>query len=247
LTQGAVPDVVPWRELLTSGEVEVEGRIAWSSNRTYLVSLTVAGSDEPHGGQAIYKPRRGERPLWDFPNGLYRREVAAYELSEALGLGIVPETVSRVDAPLGEGSLQRFVDADFSEHYFSLLEERGHRRSLMTIAAFDLLANNADRKGGHCLLGLDGRIWAIDHGLCFHEEPKLRTVMWDFAGERLPADFLERCAEIARSPDEIFERMDASLSCDEIEALVRRARALTKVRKFPAPHPDRRPYPWPLV
>jgi uncharacterized repeat protein (TIGR03843 family) len=246
-----VPELVPWRDLLTSGEVEVEGRLPWSSNRTYLVTLTLAGagagSGDPQEGRAIYKPGRGERPLWDFPNGLYRREVAAYELSEELGLGLVPETVTRVDAPIGEGSLQRFVEADFSEHYFSLLEEPPHRPALMTIAAFDLLINNADRKGGHCLLGLDGRIWAIDHGLCFHEEPKLRTVMWDFAGDRLPEAFLERCAEIADSPEETFERLGASLSCDEIEALVRRARTLTKVRKFPAPHPDRRPYPWPLV
>ena len=153
----------------------------WSSNGTYLVTVT----DDEHTTAAVYKPGRAERPLWDFPDGLYRREVAAYELAEALGWGLVPETVTRLDGPLDAGSLQRFVDADFEQHYFTLLEMDAHRPALKRMATFDVIANNADRKGGHCLLDAEGRVWGIDHGLCFHSEPKLRTVIWDFAGEAL--------------------------------------------------------------
>ena len=131
--------------------VNVLGRMRNASNATFLVSLD--GAD----GLAIYKPGRGERPLWDFEPGLYRREVAAFRLSEALGLGVVPPTVLRPDAPLGEGSLQWFVNADFREHYFSLYAERPDLHDqLRAIAVFDALANNTDRKSGHCLLEIDG-------------------------------------------------------------------------------------------
>ena len=134
--------------------------------------------------KAIYKPVRGERPLWDFPSGLHRREVAAWELSEYLGWHLVPPTIMR-DGPFGEGSLQLFVAADFEQHYFTLYEGRADLHdALRRMCAFDLLANNTDRKSGHCLLGLDGRIWGIDHGLCFAEDFKLRTVIWEFGGER---------------------------------------------------------------
>ena len=135
--------------LLRQGHIELQGRMPWSSNSTFLV--TVCADDEPI--QAIYKPHRGERPLWDFPDGLYRREVAAYELSEALGWRLVPETVLRDEAPFGTGSLQRFVEADFEQHYFTLLEDHPETHdALRAIATFDLVANNADRKSGHCLL-----------------------------------------------------------------------------------------------
>lgn len=226
--------------LLTEGDVEVEGRLPWSSNHTFLVQVTLQGES----CRAVYKPGRGERPLWDFPGGLYRREVAAFELSAALGLGLVPETVIRPDAPLGAGSLQRFVEAEFSEHYFSLLDDPARHDALREIAGFDLLLNNADRKSGHCLLGLDGRIWAIDHGLCFHSEPKLRTVIWDFAGECLPDELIAGCASVAA---EVPHALDDLLDADERDSLRRRARALARSPRLPAPHPDRRPYPWPLV
>ena len=181
------------KELLRRGEIEVKGRMPWSSNGTYLVHLCL-GDEE---GAAIYKPHRGERPLWDYPSGLYRREVAVYEVSEALGWGLVPETVVRDDGPFGPGSLQRFVAAHFEEHYFTLLERPELHDALRTMCLFDLIVNNGDRKSGHCLLGEDGRIWGIDHGLCLHEEPKLRTVIWDFAGQPVPAERLDDVARLS--------------------------------------------------
>ena len=226
--------------LLTQGEVEVEGRLPWSSNRTFLVTCTHESECLP----AVYKPNTGERPLWDFPDGLYRREAAAYQLSEQLGWGIVPETVIRHDAPLGTGSLQRFVPADFSQHYFSLLENERYHDGLRTIAAFDLVTNNADRKSGHCLLGEDGRLWAIDNALCFHTEPKLRTVIWDFGGQALPDWSSDGLARVAGGVSESLHQL---LSPAEADAVERRADAVVKHGRFPDLHPNRRPYPWPLV
>ncbi len=225
--------------VLAHGEAELRGRLPWSSNATYLVTVR-------HGDvsmAAVYKPHRGERPLWDFPAGLYLREVAAYRLSDALGWGIVPETVARDDGPLGPGSLQRFVPADFSQHYFTLLERAEHHDALRTIAAFDLLANNADRKSGHCLLGEDGRVWAIDNGLCFHVQPNLRTVIWDFCGEPIPAPLL---ADVERVVPSLGE-LDGLLRPREVAALRMRAEAMAARGVFPDPGVSRRSYPWPLV
>jgi uncharacterized repeat protein (TIGR03843 family) len=224
--------------LLLDGEIEVKGRMPWSSNGTFLVGLCTADEE----GDAIYKPGRGERPLWDFPGGLYRREVAAYRLAQALGWDLVPETVLRRDAPLGEGSLQRFVDADFAQHYFTLLEEQDLHPQLRRMAVFDLLANNADRKSGHCLLTEDRHIWGIDHGVCFHDEPKLRTVIWDFAGDPIEADLLADVARLLTDPPPL----DDLLSEREVAAFGRRVEAVTRLRRFPDPGGDR-PYPWPLV
>ncbi|MHB1534537.1 MAG: SCO1664 family protein [Acidimicrobiales bacterium] len=228
---------------LASGDIEIQGRMPWSSNGTFLVT-----AGDPHAdGEAlvaIYKPLRAERPLWDFPDGLYRREVAAYELDRALGWHLVPETVTRTDAPLGLGSLQRFIHADFEEHYFTLLEHERHSRSLRRMATFDVLANNADRKGGHCLVDAEGSIWGIDHGLCFHTQPKLRTVIWDFAGE--PVDD-ETCADIARVLDAgLTPELREVLRADEQAALERRMRALLRRPILPEPRSDH-PYPWPLI
>ena len=193
---------------------------------------------------AIYKPLRAERPLWDFPGGLYRREVAAYELAVALGWEMVPQTVERLEAPLGLGSLQRFVNADFEQHYFTLLEEAAHHPALRRMAVFDVLANNADRKGGHCLIDDEGRIWGIDHGLCFHESPKLRTVIWDFAGEDIDDTLVADVATFVEAG--VSPALEHLLAASEAEALVRRAQALLRRPRFPAPRNDR-PYPWPLV
>lgn len=227
-------------QALAGGEVEIQGRMPWSSNATFLVTVAAEGRETA----AIYKPIAGERPLWDFPGGLYRREVAAYELSEALGWGLVPETVARDDGPLGPGSLQRFVDADFEQHYFTLLEEERYHGPLRRMAVFDVVANNADRKGGHCLLDGEDHVWGIDHGLCFHTQPKLRTVIWDFAGDRLDgtdAADLERLVETGL-PDELT----AHLQDGEAAALERRISRLLSVGRLPEPRSDR-PYPWPLV
>ena len=227
-------------ELLSRGEIELKGRMPWSSNATFLVSVCADGAET----DAVYKPLRGERPLWDFPAGLFRREVAAYELDAALGWGRVPETVVRHDAPLGVGSLQRFVPADFTQHYFTLLEHDEHHDALREIATFDLLANNADRKSGHCLLGEDGRIWGIDHGVCFSDEPKLRTVIWDFAGEAVPPHLKDDAARLASAglPASLVELLHP----EERDALVRRLEAVARMKRVPEPGGGR-PYPWPLV
>jgi uncharacterized repeat protein (TIGR03843 family) len=226
--------------LLSSGTIEVQGRMPWSSNGTYLVTVCADGS----GCNAIYKPGRAERPLWDFPDGLYRREVAAFELSEALGWGFVPPTVQVEDGPLGPGSLQLFVDADFEQHYFTLLEEERHHPALKRIAAFDYLANNADRKGGHCLLDEGGRIWGIDHGLCFHVQMKLRTVIWDFAGEKLSKRDREDIARLCK--EGMPPRLTELLHPEETRALMTRMDRLLDAGRLPQPRSDR-PYPWPLV
>jgi uncharacterized repeat protein (TIGR03843 family) len=231
--------VVTALDLLRHGEIEMKGRMPWSSNGTYLVHLRL---DEEEGA-AIYKPHRGERPLWDYPSGLYRREVAVYLVSEALGWGLVPETVLREDGPLGEGSLQRFVPAHFEEHYFTMLERPELHDALKAICLFDLVVNNGDRKSGHCLRGEDGRIWAIDHGLCLHDEPKLRTVIWDFAGHPLPPELLSDVARLAECPP---AELASLLEPEEVEALTARAATILRRRTFPAVG-SARAYPWPLV
>jgi len=192
----------------------------------------------------VYKPARGERPLWDFPRGLFKREIAAYHLSEALGWGLVPLTLCRDDAPLGEGSLQLFVDADFSQHYFTLYEDPEHRERLERICVLDLVANNADRKSGHCLLGPDGSIYAIDNGLCFHVEPKLRTVIWEFGGEPIPKTTLDDLRRFAH--DRLPRAFDALIAQDERAALRDRARAVVDEGVFPIDTSGYR-YPSPLV
>lgn len=219
--------------------MEVDGRMPWSSNATFLVTVT-AGDDE---AKAIYKPVRGERPLWDFPSGLHRREVAAWRLSEYLGWALVPPTIIR-DGPFGEGSLQLFVPADFEQHYFTLYEGRPDLHAqLRAMCAFDLLANNTDRKSGHCLLGLDGTIWGIDHGLCFAADEKLRTVIWEFSGEQVPAELL---VDVARLADCVPLELATLLDDDEVAALRRRAAHVVDRGTFPIDTSGHR-YPWPMV
>jgi uncharacterized repeat protein (TIGR03843 family) len=227
-------------KLLVEGDVEIVGRMPWSSNHTFLVTCTL-GDEE---ASAVYKPGRGERHLWDFPGPIYRREVAAYALARELGWDIVPETVERDDAPLGPGSLQLFIAADFSQHHFTLVEDEDYHDQLRVICAFDVVANNADRKSGHCIIGEDGRIWAIDNGLCFHAEPKLRTVIWEFAGESLPDALIDALARVAEAPPKSLRTF---LSAREVHAVSRRAGALVKAGRFPVPDPDTHHYPWPLV
>jgi uncharacterized repeat protein (TIGR03843 family) len=226
-------------DVLVRGALTVKGRLPWSSNATLLVEATLNGAT----ALGVYKPERGERPLWDFPRGLYRRELAAWHLSEALGWGLVPPTVPR-DGPYGEGSVQLFIAADFEQHYFTLREDARHHDRLRRICAFDLITNNADRKSGHCLLAEDGTIYAIDNGLCFHVEPKLRTVIWEFADEALPptiVDDLERL--VAEGVPPSVRELIAAREC---AVLLKRARALVKAGRFPVDTIGRG-YPWPPV
>jgi len=234
---------------LLRGEVSIEGRMPNSSNATMLAHVTHEGATHA----AIYKPLRGERPLWDFEPGLHRREVAMYRLSESLGLGVIPPTVLR-DGPLGEGSFQWFVAADHRHHYFTILEEfPDTHEQLRDMAALDVLANNTDRKSGHVLVIPDdggagdeaasSTIWGIDNGLCFSAEFKLRTVIWDFADEALPDHVLEGANRLLSA---VPLDVAALLSDDEVEAIRRRAAWMVKERRFPD-DPTGRRWPWPLV
>ena len=226
-------------DILTHGEIDVEGRMPYSSNGTFLVTLTL----DDDSMRAIYKPLRGERPLWDFPAGLFKREIAAYRLSAAMGFDLVPLTIER-DGPGGVGSLQAFVDADFTEHYFTLYESRPDLHDqFRRLVAFDIVANNTDRKSGHCLVDASSHVWAIDNGLCFATDFKLRTVIWEFGGEPIPVDVIDAVRTVADSPP---LEVAALLDDDEIEAMIERALMLAEGGMFPIDSTGRR-YPWPVV
>lgn len=234
---------------LSNGAIEAKGEFLWGSNYTFLVEIT-------HGErtiQAVYKPVRGERPLWDFPTAsLGKREVAAYLVSQALGWNLVPPTVYRKKAPAGGGSLQLFIEHDPNYHYFNFTPQDLQR--LRPVVLFDLVINNADRKGSHILRDPEGHLWLIDHGVCFHVEEKLRTVIWDFADEPIPAgllDDLNRLREIyaAKGGDvaPITQEILRYISQAELRALIRRVEQLLSSQKFPTPDPYRRPFPWPQI
>lgn len=236
LSDPAVPRV------LGTGELEVLGLLPNASNHTFLAR--VKSTEEEL--LAVYKPRRGEAPLWDFPEGtLCAREVAAYVVSRALGWPNVPATVLR-DGPYGVGSVQRFVPHDPEEHYFTLAGR--FPEEFRRVAAFDLVVNNADRKSGHCLLGEDGRVFLVDHGVCFSDEPKLRTVIWDFIGDPVEegtrAD-VRRLAEEIRG-GKVRDELTNLLAPVELAALEERADAVAAADRFPEPGPDR-PFPWPPI
>ena len=233
--------------LLRTGELALTGLIPWSSNYTFLGEVSV----EDESVAVVYKPIRGERPLVDFPrNTLAKREVAAYVVCRALGWDLVPPTVLRT-GPHGRGSVQLFVNVDQNAHFFTFRADPAFRRALQALAIFDLAANNADRKGGHCLRAGDGCIIAIDQGLCFHVQDKLRTVIWDFAGEPFPADLaadLKRLEDdLANADGSTHRALAALLDADETTALRRRVNTALAANTFPDPPEDRRPYPWPLV
>jgi uncharacterized repeat protein (TIGR03843 family) len=232
-------------DLLADGEMEILGLLPNASNYTFLTKVTRPASEgEPV--LAVYKPRRGEQPLWDFPDGtLCRREVAAYEVSRALGWPSIPLTILR-DGPEGEGAVQLFIEADPEEHFFTL-QGPEHAEAFMRIALFDAVVNNADRKGGHCLLGANGRIWVVDHGVCFALEPKLRSVIWDFAGLPIPAELLTGIENLLTqiTGKGLGLRLTELLAGDEVEATAERIRTLLAARTFP--EPSGRAYPWPPV
>jgi uncharacterized repeat protein (TIGR03843 family) len=228
---------------LATGELEVLGLLPNASNHTFLVR---ARADDD-ALLAVYKPRRGETPLWDFPEGtLCAREVATYVVARTLGWPNVPATVLR-DGPFGVGSVQRYVPSDPDEHYFTLAER--FAAEFRRVAAFDVVINNADRKAGHCLLGEDGGIHVVDHGVCFSDEPKLRTVIWDFIGEPIEASVLEDLARLADDVEggSVRDELGNLLSEPELAALAARARTVSRLDRFPEPGPDRRPFPWPPI
>jgi uncharacterized repeat protein (TIGR03843 family) len=232
-------------EVLAHGDVELVGRMRYASNGTFLVSVSADGLDVA----AVYKPRRGERPLWDFPDGtLCNREVASYEVSHALGWGVVPVTVMREAGPLGPGAVQRFVDHDPEEHYFTLVEANPTR--FREFAAFDVLVNNTDRKGGHCLRDrANDEIIGIDHGLTFHPVWKLRTVIWDFAGEAVPPALADDVCRVVADLDAgaLGGRLASLLAPAELAAISLRATDLLRDGRFPDPEPGYHSVPWPMV
>ena len=226
---------------LQHGALELKGQFMLGSNYTFLVKVQFEGKEL----QAVYKPSKGEQPLWDFPDHtLAYREVAAYLVSRALGWDFVPFTALREDGPFGPGSIQQFIEYDPSYHYFNFSDEDKAR--LRPVMLFDLLCNNADRKGSHVIFE-EGthKMWLIDHGLCFHEEDKLRTVIWDYAGQPIPDDLLKALAHLSSS--DLLTDLQPYLNPNEIAALVSRAEALTVSGVFPLPPEDRRAFPYPSL
>jgi hypothetical protein len=233
------------QRLLRDGRIKPRGLMPDCSNYTYLAQVR-----GPDGAEtlAVYKPAQGETPLDDFPDGtLGKREVAAYLVSAALGWNVVPLTIYRNDGPLGPGSLQQFIVAEPTEHYFSLMPAQAS--TFRTMAAFDVIVNNADRKSGHCLLDRDGRIWGVDNGLTFHPLPKLRTVIWEFGGEEIRANLREDAQRLASellAGQGWVKGLRALLTGPEIRALAQRACRLADQGRYPEPT-SRWAYPWPLV
>lgn len=230
--------------LLSTGEIELQGLIPWSSNYTYLARVRTGALEAP----AIYKPSCGERPLWDFETGtLCNREVAAYILSSELGWPNIPPTVLR-EGPMGLGALQQFIEFKRRENFFTIRDRC--RPEMEKIAVFDALVNNTDRKGGHVLEDSAGVIWCIDHGVTFHEEPKLRTVIWDFVDEPIPDSLirdLEKLRLKLRGHGELRGKLEELISRDEMHALEGRLARLLKDRIYPAPPEDWPHIPWPPV
>ncbi len=230
--------------LLTNGTIDVEGLVPWGSNYTFLVTIRNGARET----LAIYKPSRGERPLWDFPDGtLAFREVATYRVSVVLGWPHIPPTILR-EGPQGIGMVQLFIEMVDGQHFFTLRDK--HRDEMQRIAVFDAIINNTDRKGGHILLGVDGKLWCIDHGVTFHEYPKLRTVIWDFSEQPIPSDILRDLhklrSQLSRS-EPLADSLGELLSPRELKALRSRVDRLIECGAFPQPPEDWPPVPWPPV
>jgi uncharacterized repeat protein (TIGR03843 family) len=225
------------------GELKLKGQFMLGSNYTFLVDVHYENKIYP----AVYKPSRGEQPLWDFPeNTLALREVTAYLVSEALGFHFVPFTTLSTNGPHGPGSLQQYIEYDPEYHYFNFSEE--DKAKLKPVVLFDLLVNNADRKGSHVFFekGTD-KLWAIDHGICFHEADKLRTVIWDFAGQPIPGELCATLDVLLSRNSSLLTDLQPYLNPIEISALTARAKRLLAAKVFPRLPRDRRVYPYPPV
>lgn len=231
---------------LADDVIKLEGEFLLGSNYTFLVRVHPQTSES---FLAVYKPQEGERILWDFPdNTLGHREVAAYLVNQSLGWNLVPPTVYRSDGPFGPGSAQLYIEHDPNYHFFNLSKQDIQR--LRPVALFDLLANNADRKGGHVLFDQNGNLWSIDHGLCFNVEEKLRTVIWNFAGEPIPEDLRQDLVMFRKQlelPSTFLDQVGEHLSLEEITVLISRTDRLLRMSHFPCPPDDRRAYPYPPV
>ena len=221
---------------------KILGLLHGASNYTFLAQL---GPHRPAVVRAVYKPAKGESPLWDFDAGtLYKREVAAYELSKVLGWPRIPPTVVRRKAPHGVGAVQLFIEAD-GRHFLGA--NNAPAETWIQVALFDVITNNADRKSGHCLLDGDDRLFVVDHGVCFNEQPKLRTVIWDFSGEEIPGGLREDLRALLPDLDgDLGGRLSELLDPDEVGATRSRLASLIEAGRFPEPGPER-PYPWPPV
>ena len=231
---------------LQNGVINLEGEFVHGSNYTFLTKV------KPENGEeilAVYKPQKGERILWDFPdNTLAHRETAAFLVSQSLEWGLVPPTIYREDGPFGPGSVQLFVEHNPNYHYFTFTEQ--DFQLLKPVVLFDLLINNADRKGSHIIFDENHHLWLIDHGLCFNVEEKLRTVIWDFAGEPIPDELhsaLESFQDKITGPSQFLDELSTHLDADEIFALRQRTASLIKTKFLPYPPDDRRAYPYPPV
>jgi uncharacterized repeat protein (TIGR03843 family) len=227
--------------LLRAGDLAIEGRLVDASNTTLYAAITHADVT----AACVYKPIRGERPLWDFPDGtLAYREVAAYEVSAVTGWDIVPPTVLR-DGPLGPGMVQLWIDVDETVDPADLL--RGGHPGLRRMAAFDAVVNNADRKGGHLLPVTGGHVYGVDHGVCFSDEDKLRTVLWGWRGRRFDDEetqVLEALrAELSVGP--LRETLRGLLFGGEVDATLARVERLLRIGRFPHPSKDWPAVPWP--
>jgi uncharacterized repeat protein (TIGR03843 family) len=231
-------------ELLTEGDLEVEGRLVVASNATLYCRVRHSGQD----AACVYKPVAGERPLWDFAAGsLAGREVAAYAVSQAAGWNLVPPTVFR-DGPFGPGMCQLWIDADTSVDLVALARSADHRE-LRDMAVFDAVVNNADRKIGHLLPVSDGRLFGCDHGVCFSEEYKLRTVLWQWRGRSLPKRAIEALTRLqgALAGGELAAELSALLTPDEVTATIERVDLLLDHRVHPYPPEDWPAVPWPPI
>jgi hypothetical protein len=232
-------------EILERGSIHEEyGMLRWSSNYAFLMAIK-EGDDIV---TAVYKPQKGERPLWDFPDGtLCYREYLSFLTSQALGWDIVPPTVLRTGSR-GLGTFQFYIDHDPDVHYFTFPD--AVKPQLARMAAFDVIVNNADRKGGHCLLDDSGHIWGIDHGITFHAQHKLRTVIWDYAGQPVADDLMDDLRALlgqVETQDSPWRAAAQELiTTAELRAFHRRLKSLVESGCYPTPGPGPN-YPWPAV
>jgi hypothetical protein len=230
-------------KIMAEGKLTLQGQFVNGSNYTFLAQAELDSQQIP----VVYKPNRGEQPLWDFPERtLARREAAAYLLSESLGWSLVPLTIyRRKGLRFGPGMVQLFIPHDVNYHFFSFSE--ADRARLNGVAVFDLLINNADRKGSHVFLDEGQHLWCIDHGICFHTEDKLRTVIWDFAGQAIPENYLADLRALIGRWETVTEKLSPYLRKSEINALFHRAAEIIQHPEYPYPGSDRRMYPYPLL